>query len=621
MGYRRSTGPEPRLTALAILLLLLSCLCAPQAHAAGHASAVRADPQSAPSQRLSKDWKRLRSGDFEVVGDADAKDMRQIVAALAAFRAALTEKFPALRFTSPVPNVIVLFKNDAAFKPFKPRDNERHIREDVAGYFATAADRNYIVLAAAAQGALSPLNAILHEYVHFVVSRNGVDWPFWLNEGLAEFYSTFEYDASVGRGAVGLAPMYRLDWLRRGPLLPLDQVLGRDSGVKLARSPIDAQMMYAQVWAMTHYLMLGRNSRQEDEIQRYLEAVAKGTAIKDAFEASFGTSYAGLTKELEAYVARTSLPGFYVHVSPTLANAAKAEPVTEAESLYLKADLLAQVSADADAEKSLEKLFALRPDDGAGHVLLAEIRLRQKRLADALTLVAPVAEGTESTYRASLTLGTISLELGRVDDALVAFRRANTLNAAATMGWFWRSASALLAGQPAEADEAMTRLRAVEPSARWYRARALEAFHRQRYADAISDATTYIDKAGVGQESSPYMAFLAAISYWHRNDVDKATAILARVSPATAAGSWTSHVMAFMEGRLSADALLKQADDTEERTEAHTYIGLKALFANHRDDALQHLQWVTERGTKTYTEYRIAESELTWLGVAPPVRK
>ena len=233
-----------------------------------------------------------------------------------------------------------------------------------------------------------------------------------------------------------------------------------------------------------------------------------------------------------------------------------------------------------------------------------------------------MASGSNPTFRSSLSLCTVYLDLQRNEDALNACRQATTLNGAASAGWLHRSVSALAAGRASEAEESMTHLRALEPTPRWYYERAKQAFHRKQFASVTADATAYLDKAGVGPDSAPYAAFLGAIAHWHLGQPDEATRLLERVGRALTPDSWVGRVTAFMEDRLSADALLNAAGDTDNRTEAHAYIGVKSLFAGRKDDAVRHLRWVVERGAKTYTEYRLAESELRWwLGDTPPSRK
>ena len=45
-------------------------------------------------------------------------------------------------------------------------------------------------------------------------------------------------------------------------------------------------------------------------------------------------------------------------------------------------------------------------------------------------------------------------------------------------------------------------------------------------------------------------------------------------------------------------------------TEAHAYIGIKANIDGDRDTALKHLEWVSDKGRRDYTEYRLALGEL-----------
>lgn len=46
-------------------------------------------------------------------------------------------------------------------------------------------------------------------------------------------------------------------------------------------------------------------------------------------------------------------------------------------------------------------------------------------------------------------------------------------------------------------------------------------------------------------------------------------------------------------------------------------MGFAALQAGRTDEALAHLHWVKERGTRTFYEYRMAVAELTRLEKSP----
>ena len=79
---------------------------------------------------------------------------------------------------------------------------------------------------------------------------------------------------------------------------------------------------------------------------------------------------------------------------------------------------------------------------------------------------------------------------------------------------------------------------------------------------------------------------------------------------AVVAGSWTEQVLSFLQERSSAADFMRKAKTTDERTEAHAYIGILMSIAGDRAGALEHLQWVKEKGSRHFVEYRLAVAEL-----------
>ena len=78
-------------------------------------------------------WTSVRSQNFFLVGSASEKEIRQVATRLEQFRHVFTQLFPKVNFNTPVPTTVVVFKNDSAYKPFKPVADGKTV--DVAGYF------------------------------------------------------------------------------------------------------------------------------------------------------------------------------------------------------------------------------------------------------------------------------------------------------------------------------------------------------------------------------------------------------------------------------------------------------------------------------------------------------
>jgi hypothetical protein len=74
----------------------------------------------------------------------------------------------------------------------------------------------------------------------------------WLNEGLAEFYSTFNGSERDSRMIVGRPiPAHRMLLREAGGLIPLKKFLDSTALPALLRDPRSTQRFYAESWALT----------------------------------------------------------------------------------------------------------------------------------------------------------------------------------------------------------------------------------------------------------------------------------------------------------------------------------------------------------------------------------
>src|SRR5262249_23710358 len=165
-------------------------------------------------------WIAIGTKHFNVVSNADEKDARQTVLKLEQFRAAFVALF-GIHNESPVPINVIAFRNDGAFKPFKPLYNGKP--SNVAGYFQRGEDENIIALNISA-GEEQPFRIIFHEYTHLLTAYAQRDWPLWLKEGLAELYSTFEINVNKNEVLLGKPIGNHVLLLRQSKLIPLERL-------------------------------------------------------------------------------------------------------------------------------------------------------------------------------------------------------------------------------------------------------------------------------------------------------------------------------------------------------------------------------------------------------------
>jgi lipoprotein NlpI len=155
----------------------------------------------------------------------------------------------------------------------------------------------------------------------------------------------------------------------------------------------------------------------------------------------------------------------------------------------------------------------------------------------------------------------------------------------------------------------------------WHFSRAHQALGLGQNAVAARDASEYLTAAGWADRNAPYAAFIGAIAYQRLQQQADAETLLAAASKAVPARSWEATVVRYLQGQLTDETFLDRASDNGERTEARTYIGLRALIAGRMDEATKHFEWVKERGDRNYMEYQLALAELRRLKKNPVTEK
>jgi tetratricopeptide (TPR) repeat protein len=330
-----------------------------------------------------ENWTRVQSKNFVVVGNGSASDLRKVAMRLEEFREAIALLLPKARLNTSVPTTVVVFKTHDSFDPFKPRYKGR-TKEKIGGYFLRGADGNYIAMTTETGSIVSPYHVIFHEFVHFLVGNSLIDAPLWLNEGLAEFYSTFETSNDDQKVAIGKPIVWHLAALGQGKMLPLRTLLAVDHKSPHYNESSKAGVFYAQSWALTHYLMLGNGGKRQAQLGRFIAQLGS-MSTEENFRTSFGVGYSEMEKELNNYTYRISYPFMEYTLKRQLDfdKAIESAPLSEAEMKYYQGDLLARLRQPDEAETYLQKAIELDSKLAAPRVSLGIMRLQQGRRAEA----------------------------------------------------------------------------------------------------------------------------------------------------------------------------------------------------------------------------------------------
>lgn len=328
-------------------------------------------------------WVSVKTTNFFLIGDADEIELRQAALRLEQFREAFRLLFPEIKLDGGIRTNVVVFRNAAAFRPFKPKRPDGSIDESVAGYFLPGEDVNYITLSADEKN--SAYGTIYHEYVHFLLNINvgRSDLPPWLNEGLAEYYETLQVigDRQI---SLGTPPNGHLRLLRRSEPIHFKDFFAIDNAALHHNGDESRSLFYAQAWAMVHYLIHSEKTGGTNKLDKFLTFFKSKEPSEKAFEQSFQSSYENLERELRRYIEKPapstviSLPG-----KLNLSQVEQATSLTDAETSAYLGDLLYHNNNLAEAEVFLRKAIAIDEHSSLGNASLGLVLTRQKKYSDA----------------------------------------------------------------------------------------------------------------------------------------------------------------------------------------------------------------------------------------------
>lgn len=331
-----------------------------------------------PAQAKDK-WLNLTTKNFNIVSNADEDGTRRLALKLEQFHFVFSKIFN-LPLQRSVPTTVMVFKNDASFKAYKPLYNGKPA--SLAGYFQKGEDENLIALDISAN-AQRPMSVIYHEYTHLLTSYTPRRWPVWMLEGLAELYSSFEVvDNKVTLGD----PIARhIALLRDRTFIPLQTLLHVVHGSPIYNERDKQGIFYAESWALCHYLMFGDANARQPQMAQYASLINQGVDEDTAFSQAFKASPADVEKQLRNYIQRNSYTiNNYKLATTEGEKEVSVRPVSDGESQAYLGDLLARTNRMDEAEALLKQAVAAEPDVARSYEGLGFVAMRRGQYDEAL---------------------------------------------------------------------------------------------------------------------------------------------------------------------------------------------------------------------------------------------
>ena len=313
-------------------------------------------------------WRRVNSSNFVVVGDVSAGDLRAIATRFELFHEALGRVVGPAGTTPSVPTIVIVFPNEEAFTAYQPV--YRGKARPVAGYASSGQDANYIAMVNV-RGELSD-RIIFHEFTHLVVANAVARTPVWLNEGLAEFYSTFAVLDGGKRAQIGRPIVEHVRLLNGAMRIPLADLLSVGPESPLYNEEDTAGEFYAESWALTHMLISVQPSRVE-KLGEYLRRVADGAGESEAWTAVFG---ARIEEELRLFLKRPIVNTMVVEFpEKAAAHPMSDAPLSPADTAAFLAALQLRRQDTPAAARLLDAALANQPDAEMANAIMAEVEI------------------------------------------------------------------------------------------------------------------------------------------------------------------------------------------------------------------------------------------------------
>jgi tetratricopeptide (TPR) repeat protein len=341
--------------------------------------------------RANEKWFTLKVDEFEIISNAPPAATIEMAENLMRMRAAIGQ-LTQFRVRSRLPVKVYLFANERMFAPYRDivfRANATNI----TGVFVGGENENVILLQTGSPNGVDRI--IYHELTHYFVQNTVSGLPSWLNEGLAEYYSTFQ--TSGDQVHIGRPIADHVLWLRDEQLIPFKDLFAVDHDSPIYNETSKRGAFYAESWALLHYLMVG-NEERHAQFSTFLSLLIAHKPQEEAFEAAFGVNYAKMENELRSYLRRSlfhymkySLNELPVSPIP------KPEPMTYAEYVYALGHLIAQGSAENTplALQFLNDALKANPANAAAYADIGKIHDEAGRTSDA-----------EAAYQRAVQLGS-----------------------------------------------------------------------------------------------------------------------------------------------------------------------------------------------------------------------
>jgi hypothetical protein len=347
---------------------------------------------SAPA--AAADWLTAETDEFVVLGDARPREINHVLEGLQIYRHVAGRFYPALLKAAPYKARIFVLR-PSSFAKFTKQSGR------IAGFVMPGDFSMDIVVEASSNNWMNSAVIVQHELTHFYLHLNyNRNLPVWFDEGLADFFSTIDFQGR--RARIGIQPAMRHFALQVEPWIPLERMFATDRSSREYRDHRLAGAFYAQSWLLTHYLLMGGDADANSRVERMFRGLDVNIDLPRVIEQVFGSDWPEFEKKIRRYGAANIKRYSYFEAPkealqlPPLAQANTEMANVEMADLVLR---LSMLSAE-DKELLVRELLPNATDARSAALRSASLLLVDQRAA-AEPLLARCRD-TAATHDAAL---------------------------------------------------------------------------------------------------------------------------------------------------------------------------------------------------------------------------
>jgi tetratricopeptide (TPR) repeat protein len=305
-------------------------------------------------------WTRLDAQNFTILSEVSEDETRSWAIEFEQFHRGLG-KVLKINEAALRPVTVVLFRSQGALRPYKPLEKGKPAK--IEGLFVRSSLGNFIEAAADSEDE-ETRRLIFHEGVHWMTNVSDTPLPLWLDEGLAEVFSTFAIKDDLY--SYGQALDWHVILLTQGKMMPLKELLEIQRGSLLYNEGDRTSIFYAESWAFVHYLLFSGQLEERSKYNQLLRALRTHTDPDIVFKQVFGVDCTRMDKRLEDYLHNGNYTINRIRFDRTAVNKSfRVRPASRAEVNLAQCNLLSAVNRPSEALPRLRDVVKEMPDNPA----------------------------------------------------------------------------------------------------------------------------------------------------------------------------------------------------------------------------------------------------------------